>query len=166
MYFYSNQLTPHNYFIPNHPIYLQSQDSFTPQQQRISPSNSSTTTSIHLMHNNNSNDMISQTLSNEQNYMPTSAPQSNNNLLHFSTMFNNNNNLPYSSNNNTQQQGMYNTNLPSAPPVPSSMIPPPQISMYGYGTPTNTSNASFHSANNSTTTQSSPIHGGIDLHFS
>lgn len=28
MYFYSSQLTQ-NYFIPNHPIYLQSQDSFT-----------------------------------------------------------------------------------------------------------------------------------------
>lgn len=110
MYFYSNQLTSHNYFIPNHPIYLQSQDAFGTTQHRTSPSNSSTTNDSHaniLSSNNN------------ENYMQNNS---------YSTMCSNNNsndNSPYSTT-------TYNNQLPSAPPVPSMIPVQPPMSMYGY----------------------------------
>lgn len=60
LYFYSNQMTPHNYFIPNHPIYLHSQDSF-----------SSTNTSLYPNHHTNSS---SSTTSLDYHYHLPSAP--------------------------------------------------------------------------------------------
>lgn len=180
MYFYSNQLTPHNYFIPNHPIYLQSQDSFTnnnttsssnhntiqqqqQQQHRTSPSNSSTTASINnMIHNDN-------TSSNENYSMhnSTSAPS----LLSFSSMFPNNNSshntLPYtsaSSSTTPVSQGLYH--LPSAPPVPSMMQS--QMSMYAYNNTTSPyhNGASHTTATTSApTTTSNPSPGGMDMHF-
>jgi hypothetical protein len=60
LYFYSNQMTPHSYFIPNHPIYLQSQDSF-----------SSTNTAMYPNHHNNSS---GSTTSLDYHYHLPSAP--------------------------------------------------------------------------------------------
>lgn len=112
MYFYSNQLTSHNYYIPNHPIYLQSQDAFGSQQQRASPSNSSTTNDSHVnILSNNTN----------ENYMQTNT---------YSTLCPNNNSndsLTFTSN---------NYQLPSAPPVPSMIPVQPQMPMYGYSSNT------------------------------
>lgn len=124
MYFYSNQLTSHNYFIPNHPIYLQSQDAFGTTQHRTSPSNSSTTNDSHA------NILSSNT---NENYMQT------NNYNTMCASNNSNDSLAYPTNS-------YNHQLPSAPPVPSMIPVQPQMPMYGYSsnnhtqTPTNMMN--------------------------
>ncbi|KAI8078958.1 transcription regulator HTH, apses-type DNA-binding domain-containing protein [Gilbertella persicaria] len=154
LYFYSNQLAPHNYFIPNHPIYLQSQDSFQQQnnfhQQRHhhrhhpTSESSSTTTSNKTMHDN---------------YMPT-TPMNNNScssLMYPNHHHNNssssldyhtnsNSNSPYHQHTSpTSTNSMYTHDLPSAPSVPSMIPVQTQMSFYGY-TPSSTCASSSSSA--------------------
>lgn len=123
-------MVPPNYFVPNHPIYLQSQDSFNTvsnMHHRASPSNSTTTNDSHT-------NILSNPCPNES-YMQQNAASSSS-LLNFSSLFsensdNNSIHRPYSSpSHNTTNSSLYHNHLP----VPSMLPVQPQMTMYGYNT--------------------------------
>lgn len=113
MYFYSNQMVTPNYFVPNHPIYLQSQDSFL--HRNSSPSNSTATTTTTVTHDVHENFIQQQ-----------SSSSSASSLVHFpSTLYQET--IPSYSSHLTTATNVYQDPLPS-----STMLPPQMPTMYGY----------------------------------
>ncbi|CEP08617.1 hypothetical protein [Parasitella parasitica] len=130
-HFYSKQVA-HNYYIPNHPIYLQSQDSFHQQHQQhqLQQNTRSSSSAYSIYSNNNSSSSLefpvfhsaSSSLSNYPHYQP----QQHQHHLH--------------SESQVRQSQEFHYNLLAAPSVPS-MIPAQQHQMplYEYTTSTTTS---------------------------